>query len=235
MGSTFYFIVAALTAALQVQGLVAASAEENAAPPQSQAQPQEQQHQEQQHQEQQHQEQQHQGQQQPPQANASRDADDRDSDPRRFVFHRIDGNLLRLDMRTGAVAMCSPTGADWSCVPGRDDRAALDRQVAQLQRDNAVLKNALLEHGVPLPTGMTPPLPSGAGEWWSGDETVPRPPQTVPPAAAPGSPQGGPGQNPPPAQGASPEQEVDRVMNAVERGWRRLVEMMRNLKRDLEK
>jgi hypothetical protein len=214
MGSRFYFsVAAALMAALQAPGLRLASAQENAAP-QSEAQPQ--------------QVPQRQGSAaQPP---GGHDLEGRDSDDRRFVFHRSDGNLLRLDMRTGAIALCSPTGADWTCAPGRDDRAALDRQVAQLQRDNATLKNALLEHGVPLPAGMAPPPPSGAGGWWSGDETVPRPPQTVPPTAAPENPV-----QASPEQGAAPEREVDRLMDAMEKGWRRLVEMMTNLRRDLEK
>src|SRR5262249_53109547 len=149
---------------------------------------------------------------------------------RRFVFHRADGHLLRLDMRTGAVATCNQSGAEWTCVPGRDDRAALDREIAQLQRDNAILKNALLEHGVPLPGGMAPTPPSGAGGWWSGDESIPRPPQTVPPTASPSP----PGQESP-AQGAPPEGKVDRIKDAVESGWRRLVEMMTNLKRELQK
>jgi hypothetical protein len=219
MRSTFYFIIVAAVAALQVPRLAPASAEENTAPPPAQAAP--------------PQPQEPQAQSPQPQAPSRRDSDDRDSDNRRFVFHRADGNLLRLDMRTGAVAACNHSGAEWTCVPGRDDRAALDRQIAQLQRDNAVLKNALLEHGVPLPSGMAPPPPSGAGGWWSGEESIPRPPQTVPPAATPGTP-AQPAQGSPP-QGASPEREVDRIMDAVERGWRRLVEMMTNLKRDLEK
>ena len=219
MGSTFYFVVvSALTAALQVPGLIPVSAQEssrqesprqespreNAAASSGQAAPQP----------------------SPPELPPQSDADNR-----RFVFHRVDGNLLRLDMRTGAVASCSPTGGDWTCAPGRDERAALDRQIAQLQQDNAVLKNALLEHGVPLPGGMASP-PPGAGGSWSGDETIPRPPQTVPPTTATGSPAPGT-----PAQGspAPPEKEIDRVMDAMERGWRRLVEMMTNLKRDLEK
>jgi hypothetical protein len=148
-----------------------------------------------------------------------------DSDDRRFVFHRMDGSLLRLDMRTGAIAACSPKGTDWTCVPGRDERAALDREIAQLQRDNAVLKNALLERGVPLPDGMAPAPSSSAGAW-GGDETIPRPPQTVPPTtAAPGT----------PAPGASQDDEIHRVTDAVEKAWRRLVEMMKNLQHDLEK
>jgi hypothetical protein len=218
MGSTFYFIVvAALWAALQIPSLFPASGEENAvppAPPQPQTEPQEPRRQQ-------------------PQPPASRDSDDRTSDDRRFVFHRVDGNLLRLDMRTGAIALCNPTGADWTCAPGRDERAALDRQIAQLQRDNAILKKALMEHGVPLPGGLAAPPPSGAGGWWNGDETIPRPPQTVPPATSPGNP-AQPGQGSP-AQGASSEGEVDRIVDAVEKGWRRLVEIMTNLKHDFEK
>jgi hypothetical protein len=92
----------------------------------------------------------------------------------------------------------------------------------------------LLEHGVPLPEGMAPSPPSGAGGWWSGDDAIPRPPQTVPPTAAPKTAPGNPAQGNP-AQGASPEGEVDRIMDAVERSWRRIVQMMTDLKRDFEK
>ncbi len=219
MRSTFYFsVVAAVVATLQVLPLIPALAEENAAPPPAQAAPPQSQTQPREPQPQSPQ----------PQTPSRRDSDDHDSDSRRFAFHRVDGNLLRLDMRTGTVATCSQTGAEWTCVPGRDDRAALDHQIAQLQRDNAVLKNALLEHGVPLPSGMAPPPPSGAGGWWSGDESIPRPPQTVPPTATPGTPAQ-------PAQGGPPQGEVGRIMDAVERGWRHLVETMTNLRRDLEK
>jgi hypothetical protein len=224
MGPTFYFIVvAAVTAMLAFPARPPAAAQEGQTAPQPQVQPQQVQPQ---------QVQPPQPQAQPP-LPAAPETDNRDSENRRFVFHRVDGGFLRLDMRTGAVAACNQSGADWTCVPGRDDRAALDRQIAQLQRDNAILKNALLERGVPLPAGMAPAPPSGAGGWWSGDETIPRPPQTVPPAAAPGG-TGQPAQGSP-VPGASPEREVDRVMDAVEKSWRRLVEMMTNVKRDLEK
>ncbi len=146
------------------------------------------------------------------------------SDDRRFAFHRIEGGVLRLDMRTGAVAACRPDGADWTCVPGREERAALDREIARLQRDNATLKNALLENGIRLPASMGPSPPAGTsgGE----EEPVPRPPQTVPPTPTPGA----------PAQGGSvPSQIGHQLIDAVEKGWRRLVEVMTNLKRSLER
>jgi hypothetical protein len=204
MGLIFYLVtVAATTTALQVPAL----AQENAAPSSPApaqppvAAP-------------------AQGQPSPPQP--------QESEHGRFVFHRVDGSVLRLDMVTGSVALCTSNGPDLACIPGRDERAALDRQIAQLQHENAVLKNALVEHGVPLPEGMTPAPPSGAGHWWSGDETIPRPPQTVPPTATP------PGEAGPP-QGGSSESGVDRIIDAMKDGWQRLVEMMTNLRRELEK
>jgi hypothetical protein len=162
----------------------------------------------------------------------------------RFAFHRVDGGFLRLDLHTGAVASCSQDAAGWTCVPGREERAALDREIARLQRDNAVLKSALLEHGVPLPNDMkadSPPnassLPapaSGSGKGGGGGEaeTVPRPPQTVPPAAAP---------PPPPAKSGEPDRasrddpEIERILTVMERVWRRFVEIMMNIQRDMEK
>jgi len=143
-----------------------------------------------------------------------------DADNRRYAFHRIEGGFVRLDLRTGELASCTPRGTDWNCVPGREERAALDREIARLQRDNAVLKNALLERGVPLPEGMAPNPPTVGTARPSVDEPIPRPPQTVPPTAAATVPQ---------------DDEIDRVMTAVEKGWRRLVEMVTNLQRDLQK
>jgi hypothetical protein len=144
------------------------------------------------------------------------------SDHGRFVFHPIANGFLRLDMATGAVASCTPAGTVWNCVAGRDERAALDREIARLQRDNAVLKNALLQHSVPLPDGMAPNPPAGAPGVAS-EEPIPRPPQTVPPTpAAPGMP------------APSADSTFDHIVDAVEKGWRRLVEMTTNLRRDLE-
>jgi hypothetical protein len=143
------------------------------------------------------------------------------SDHGRFVFRAIPNGFLRLDMATGAVAACTPEGTAWNCVAGRDERTALDREITRLQRDNAILKNALLEHGVALPDGMAPNPPAGAAA--GGPEPVPRPPQTVPPTPA------GPGT---PAPGA--ESEINHIMDAVDKGWRRVVEMVTNLWQDLE-
>jgi len=168
----------------------------------------------------------------PPQAGEGREGADF-SNPR-FVFHRSGGGFLRLDLVTGAVASCSQNAADWTCVPARDERAALDREIARLQRDNAALKDALLEHGVPLPDASTP---SPAGRGGSGGapvpaETVPRPPQTVPPTASAPPPSAKSGE---PDRASRDDAEVERIMTVMEKVWRRLVEMMMNIQRDLQK
>ena len=150
-------------------------------------------------------------------------------DPR-FAFHRIDTGFVRLDLHTGAVASCSQNAAGWTCVPGREERAALDREIAQLQRDNAILKNALLERGVPLPGGMKADTPPGIIA--PPAEPVPRPPQSVPPAAStpPTSPKSAE-----PDRASRDDAEIERIMTVMEKVWRRLVEMMMNIQRDMQK
>jgi hypothetical protein len=154
-------------------------------------------------------------------------------DPR-FAFHRRDdGGYLRLDLGTGEVAACTQRAGDWACALVPDDRAALDSEIVRLRRENAILKNALLARGVPLPGGMAAdaaptapppsviPVPPAASR-------PPDPPQTVPPTPRP------------PDTGASDrasreDAEIDRIMNVMEKVWRRLVDMMINIQRDIQK
>jgi hypothetical protein len=156
----------------------------------------------------------------------------------RFVFHPIDGGFLRLDLLTGAIASCRPVAADWTCVPGREERATVDREMARLRRDNAALKNALLEHGVPLPNDMKADAPtlsspaSGIRGAPAPAETIPRPPQTVPPAAAAPPPSAKSNE---PDRASTDDAEIERIMTIMEKVWRRLVEMMMNIQRDLQK
>ncbi|MFD2183931.1 hypothetical protein [Rhodoplanes azumiensis] len=123
-----------------------------------------------------------------------------DADAARFSYHRTEEGFARLDLRTGQVSLCSLRSAGWACQAVPDDRAAFESEIIRLQTENVALKKALLDRGVPLPSGVKPPA--------------------APPSdAAPGS----------------VDTELDRALNFVERAWRRLIEMMTSLQRDLGK
>jgi hypothetical protein len=86
-----------------------------------------------------------------------------------------------------------------------DDRSAFEGEIERLQRENGQLKKALLDRGLALPGGMK-----------GGEASPPRPPQDVTP-------------------GLPSDAEVERAMSFIEKIWRRLVEMMMNIQRDLKK
>jgi hypothetical protein len=137
----------------------------------------------------------------------------------RFAYHKIDDGYLRLDLRSGEVATCRQHPGGWTCTLAAEERTALENEIARLQRDNALLKNALLEHGVALPSP-----PSAAG---------------VPPVAAAPTPEGTPPRPPAPIPpqadaGEHRQAEVERVISMMERWWRRLVELAATIQRDLQ-
>ena len=66
----------------------------------------------------------------------------------RFQFVRVGDNILRLDGDSGAVSLCNARGTDWACQALPEDRAALDRQIAQLSREIGELKSALAAQSV---------------------------------------------------------------------------------------
>jgi len=152
----------------------------------------------------------------------------------RFAFHRSDDGYVRLDLRTGEVAACSRREAGWTCAPAPDERAALDGEIARLQRENAALKNALLARGVPLPNGTTadappspPPAVAAAPAPAAAEPPPPVPPLPIPPKAAPQSAEAD--------RAAREDAEIERALNVMEKVWRRLVEMMMNIQRDMQK
>ena len=119
------------------------------------------------------------------------------NDDRRYQFNRVDDGHLRLDLRTGQVSLCRQRPTGWACTVVADDRVAFDDEIARLQAENATLKKALLDRGLPLPRGADPGRPSAKGS-----ETAPKPPETA---------------------------EIDRMMSAIERMWRRLIDMIVNM------
>lgn len=122
-----------------------------------------------------------------------------DSEDPRYSFNRVQDGYLRLDTRTGQVALCSRRQVGWACQVLPDDRIVLESEIARLQVENGTLKKELLARGIALPSGVRPPAKT--------EEPPPKP----------------------------PDSNLDRVMTLVEGMWRRLVEMIANLQRDVMK
>jgi len=141
-------------------------------------------------------------------ASVARAQDPESNDPR-YQFNKLDDGYVRLDLKTGQVALCSRRTVGWSCLAVPDDRAAFDSEIARLQGENAALKKALLDHGIPLPGTVKPESPIARND--------------TPPA-----------RTPEPELKLPSNADIDRMMAVVERMWRRLVEIINNLQKDMK-
>jgi hypothetical protein len=130
----------------------------------------------------------------------------------RFTFNRVDDGFLRLDKQTGEVAYCSPHALGWGCQAVPEDRAALDREIARLKDEVATLKAQLALMRAPSP----PPRPPA-------DLAPAPPPQAKAPPSAAGRDQ----------DTAKLRDDLERARLAFENAWRKLVDMIVTLQRDL--
>lgn len=119
-----------------------------------------------------------------------------DSENGRYNFSPVTDGMLRLDTRTGAVSLCARKDAGWACTAVPDERQALENEIARLQRENGALKKDTLARGLPLPGGVAG-APS-AEKQRELNLKVPLP----------------------------SDAEIDRVMSAFEKMWRRLIDMV---------
>jgi hypothetical protein len=131
------------------------------------------------------------------------------ADDSRFSFHRVLDSFVRLDGRTGQVSVCGRETSGWACRAVPDEREALEEAIGRLQGDNATLKKDLLARGLPLPSGVKP---------------------DPPPAKEPDKPA-----EASPAPKVPSDAERDRVMAFIEKVWKRLVEMMVDFQRDMQR
>ena len=128
-----------------------------------------------------------------------------DTEDNRYQLNRVDDGYLRLDLKSGQVSLCTRREVGWACRAVPDERAALDGEIARLQNENAALKKSLLDRGLPLPGAVTSVPPVAGNTDNDNDVKLPR------------------------------HADIDRMMAAVEKAWRRLVEMFANLQKDLMK
>ena len=94
-------------------------------------------------------------------------AESGNADDQRFSFHKVDDGL-RLDGRTGVVALCTRPESGWLCRMVPDERSTVEVEIARLASENAALKSALREREGRLP-GQPPRPPAEVGV----DKSVP--------------------------------------------------------------
>jgi hypothetical protein len=86
-----------------------------------------------------------------------------DSAGGRYSFTKTADGVVRLDTQTGQVALCTQRTVGWACQMAPEDRTAFESEIARLRGENAALKQALLSHDLPLPSGMMPEASTGHG------------------------------------------------------------------------
>ena len=124
----------------------------------------------------------------------------------RFSFAPVEGGVMRLDSRTGAVSHCARRPSGWTCEAAPDDRAALEAEIARLTIENQRLSGRVteLERRIEQSRAGPPPVPP---------TDVPNP--AAPPKAGPDLPS---------------DAEVDRVMTFVEKVFRRFMAMVQTMR-----
>jgi hypothetical protein len=130
----------------------------------------------------------------------------------RFSFAPVDEGFLRFDHKSGDVALCKSQNGSWSCdaVPGSGVAQQQDqteqKEIAELRKQVSALQQDVASLRAPPPP---PPHPV--------------PPQTVPPA--------------PDDQTGSItlKQDIARARGYLADAWRRLVDMIDNLQKDMRR
>lgn len=136
-----------------------------------------------------------------------------DSENGRYALSPVTDGVIRLDTRTGAVSICTNRGTGWACYAVPDERAALDAEIGRLQAENQKL-NAELAARAPTVAGkIDEPLPKSDSL------------KKAEPKVAEGERKI---EIPLPS-----DRDMDRVMSFLERAWRRLIEMVNRMQKDV--
>jgi len=102
-----------------------------------------------------------------------------DSAGGRYIFNKTADGMVRLDTKSGEVALCSQRTVGWACTAAPEDRAVLENEIARLRAENAALKKDILARGLPLPPGASPvpspDQPSAQNKTGQNSITVPLP------------------------------------------------------------
>jgi hypothetical protein len=121
----------------------------------------------------------------------------------RFSFNRVENGFLRLDNENGQVAFCSAQTTAWSCQAVSIDRSGLETEIARLRDEVAALRKEIAAIKEPPPPRPPGDLTPPSDK--SADVTIKLPTQ----------------------------EDVARVRDFMEGTWRRLVEMITAVQKDL--
>jgi septal ring factor EnvC (AmiA/AmiB activator) len=172
-----------------------------------------------------------------------------DSENGRYTFSPTVDGVLRLDTRTGSIASCHNRIAGWSCYSVPDERAALDAEIGKLQHENTQLKDtlarfkdeqarfdrdiaALKEAHLRLDAERM----KLKEELDKREAAAPEPKIDAPLAKEDSQKKGAAreaGRSNRLELQLPDDKEVERVVSFMERAWRRLVEMAREVQRDV--
>jgi len=126
----------------------------------------------------------------------------------RFSFTRVENGFLRLDNENGQVAFCSAQTSAWACQAVSLDRSALETEIARLRDEVTALRKeiaALKEPPPPRPPADLTPRPEKSAPDKTADVIIKLPTQ----------------------------EDVARVREFMEETWRRLVEMITAVQKDI--
>jgi len=73
----------------------------------------------------------------------------------RYTMSPTDGGFVRLDTKTGEMSVCRRADGSWACTAMQDDEQRRGEQVAELQRENARLRDEVTRLEDML--GLSPP------------------------------------------------------------------------------
>lgn len=135
--------------------------------------------------------------------------------PSRYGFQRVDGGFLRLDNTTGQMAFCSSRTVGWACQAVPEDRAALEKEIGRLQGEVGDLQDKIAALKVEIGRLREPPPASEPA-------MPPRPPADLAPPADKGG-----------GLKMPSEEDLARARAAISDAWRRLMEMIATLQREL--
>ena len=138
----------------------------------------------------------------------------------RYSFNRVDDGFLRLDNASGEVAYCSARPGGWACEAVAIDRSALETETTSVQKQVALLTKLDSEIA-----RLRDEIASLKGEI----AALKEPPPPRPPAdlSAPLEKGGASSANLP------TQQDLARAREYLEETWRRLVEMIVTIQKDI--